>query len=191
MKQTRQIILLALGDSLTAGYGLTSGAALPSLMEDMLRADNYDVRVINAGVSGDTTTGGLARLPWLLEDAPHCAWLELGANDSLMGRDPAAVEANLDAMLALFAGRDIPVLFIGMRAIANYGEDYTAAFDAVYPRLATKHQPLFYPFLLQGVALNPALNQLDGIHPNEKGTRAIADALYPLVRELVETALRR
>lgn len=191
MKQTRQITLLALGDSLTAGYGLPADAALPAVIQDMLTAAGYNVRIVNAGVSGDTSAGGLARLPWLLEDAPHCAWLELGANDGLMGRDPEAMEANLDAMLAMFEARDIPVLFIGMKAIANYGEEYTAAFDAVFPRLAAKHEPLFYPFLLQGVALDPKLNQLDGIHPNKEGVRVIADALYPYVRELVEHTLAR
>ncbi len=191
MKQQRRITLLALGDSLTAGYGLPAEAALPAVLEDMLRAAGYSVRIVNAGVSGDTSAGGLARLPWLLEDAPDCAWLELGANDGLMGRDPAAMEANLEAMIAMIQARDIPLLLLGMKAIANYGEEYSAAFDAVFPRLAAKHEPLFYPFLLQGVAMAPALNQPDGIHPNEKGVRIIADALFPLVRELVERALAR
>lgn len=189
VKQNRQITLLAFGDSLTAGYGVPADAALPALLEDMLRADGYNVRIVNAGVSGDTSAGGLARLPWLLEEGPDCAWIELGANDGLMGRDPAAMEANLDTILAMFERRGIPVLFVGMRAIANYGQEYTRAYESVFPRLAQKHNVLFYPFLLKGVVMDQSLNQLDGIHPNEEGTRVIAANIYPMVRELVERAI--
>jgi len=190
MKQTRQITILAFGDSLTAGYGLPTDQSLTARLEQLLLTNQYNVRLINAGVSGDTTTGGLARLAWTLEQPVDAAILELGANDALMGQDPAVVERNLDAMLTMFHTKGIPVLLAGMRAIANYGEDYAQAFDAIYPRLAAKHGTLFYPFLLEGVVMDPALNQLDGIHPNERGAREIASRMYPLVRELVEQAYR-
>ncbi|WP_232034754.1 arylesterase [Desulfovibrio ferrophilus] len=190
MKQTRQITLLAFGDSLTAGYGLPVDQSLPSQLEQLLLADQYNVRIINAGVSGDTTAGGLARLAWTLEEPVDAAILELGANDALMGQDPAAMERNLDAMLMMFDKKGIPVLLAGMRSIANYGEDYARAFDGVFPRLAGKHGTLFYPFLLDGVVMDPTMNQMDGIHPNARGAREIANRMYPLVRELVEQAYR-
>jgi acyl-CoA thioesterase-1 len=186
----RPVTLLAVGDSLTAGYGLPASAALPAVIEALLRQEGLNVRVVNAGVSGDTTAGGLARLPWLLEEPPDCAWLELGANDGLRGQDPQRMEANLDAMLELFAARGVPVLLIGMRALENYGADYAARFDAVFPRVAGRHGVPLHPFLLEGVALDPALNQDDGIHPNKRGVEVIARALLPRVRELVLAAAR-
>lgn len=190
MKQTRQITLLAFGDSLTAGYGLPADQSLPAELDRLLKADGYNVRMVNAGVSGDTSAGGLARLPWTLEEPVDAAILELGANDGLMGMDPAAMERNLDAMLSMFDERGIPVLLAGMRAIANYGENYARTFDAVFPRLAQKHDVMFYPFLLDGVVLDPTLNQADGIHPNAEGVREIASRMYPMVRELVEQAYK-
>lgn len=190
MKQIRQITLLAFGDSLTAGYGLPTDQSLPARLQQLLMANQYNVRIINAGVSGDTTAGGLARLAWTLEQPMDAAILELGANDALMGQDPAAMERNLDAMLTMLHKKGIPVLLVGMRSIANYGEDYAKAYDGVFPRLAAKHGTLFYPFLLEGVVMDPALNQQDGIHPNERGVREIAERMYPLVRELVEQAYR-
>ena len=191
MKQSREIRLLAFGDSLTAGYGLPATQSLPSVLEAMLRADGYNVGVINAGVSGDTTSGGLARLSWSLEDDPDAAILELGANDGLRGQDPATMETNLEAMLKMFEAKGIPVLLAGMEAIANYGIGYAARFNAVFPRLADEHDVLFYPFLLEGVALRSHLNQDDGIHPNAQGVEEIARRMYPMVRELVEQALER
>jgi len=190
VKQNRQITLLAFGDSLTAGYGVRPVEALPSQLEALLLADGFSVRVVNAGVSGDTTSGGLARLPWTLEQPVDAAILELGANDGLMGMPVQAMEGNLVAMLGMFRERNIPVLLAGMRAIANYGEDYSRAFDEVFPRLAAQHDVLFYPFLLDGVVLDPKLNQADGIHPNADGVREIANRMYPMVRELVERAIR-
>lgn len=190
MPASRPVTLLAVGDSLTAGYGLPVSAALPAVVEGLLRREGLDVRIVNAGVSGDTTSGGLARLPWLLEERPDCAWLELGANDGLRGQDPALMEANLDAMLELFRAKGVPVLLIGMRALENYGADYAARFDAVFPRVAARHGVALHPFLLEGVALDPALNQDDGIHPNERGVAIIARALLPRVRALVQAAAR-
>jgi len=188
MSTPRPVTLLAVGDSLTAGYGLPASAALPAVVEALLRQEGLDVRIVNAGVSGDTTSGGLARLPWLLEERPDCAWLALGANDGLRGQDPALMEANLDAMLELFAARGVPVLLVGMRAMENYGADYAARFDAVFPRVAARHGVALHPFLLEGVALDPALNQDDGIHPNERGVAIIARALLPRVRALAQAA---
>jgi len=190
MKQTRDITILAFGDSLTAGYGLPVNQSLPSVLEAMLRADGYNATVTNAGVSGDTTSGGLARLSWSLEDNPDAAILELGANDGLRGQDPATMEANLDAMLKMFEAKGIPVLLAGMEAIANYGPGYASRFNAVFPRLADEHDILFYPFLLEGVALRSHLNQSDGIHPNAQGVKEIARRMYPKVRELAEQALK-
>ena len=190
MTTSRPVTLLAVGDSLTAGYGLPASAALPAVVEALLRQEGLDVRLVNAGVSGDTPSGGLARLPGLLEERPDCAWLALGANDGLRGQDPALMEANLDAMLELFAARGVPVLLVGMRAMENYGSDYAARFDAVFPRVAARHGVPLHPFLLDGVALNPALNQDDGIHPNERGVAIVALGLLPGVRALVQAAAR-
>lgn len=178
--------ILAFGDSLTAGYGLDPGAAVPDRLETMLRENGYNVTIINAGVSGDTTSGGLARLPWSLEQNPDAAILELGANDGLRGEDPQMMEDNLDAMLRIFAERSIPVLFTGMKAMPNLGEAYEKDFSAVFTRLAERHDVIFYPFYLEGVAGNPDLNLPDGIHPNEEGARRIAENLYPYVVKLIE-----
>ncbi|WP_461210073.1 arylesterase [Desulfocurvus sp. DL9XJH121] len=192
MKQNRTITLLAFGDSLFAGFGLANPAdALPSVLQRMLAEDGYDVRMVNAGVSGDTTSGGLARLDWSLQENPDAALLELGANDGLMGLPTRAMESNLDAMLTRLADRDVPTLLVGMRAIANYGAGYAREFDAVFPRLAERHGVPLYPFLLEGVVQRSELNQADGVHPNAAGVREIAARIYPMVRDLVETVLTR
>ncbi|MFW5734265.1 MAG: arylesterase [Oceanidesulfovibrio sp.] len=185
------LTILAFGDSLTAGYGLDQGMAVPDLLEDMLRDNGYNVTIINAGVSGDTTTGGLARLPWALEQNPDAAILELGANDGLRGEDPQTMEENLGAMLQMFQERAIPVLFTGMKAMPNLGAQYEEEFSAVFPRLAERYDVLFYPVYLKGVAGKPELNQPDGIHPNEEGASRIAHNLYPHVVELVEKTRRQ
>ncbi len=185
------LTLLAFGDSLTAGYGLPPDAAPPALLQAMLDADGYAVQVVNAGVSGETTAGGLARLPWLLEDAPDAAILELGANDGLRGVDPAEMESNLMKMLELFKANDVEVLFTGMRAMANLGEEYVNEYEAVFTRLSQQYDVLYYPFYLQGVAGDPALNQPDGIHPNEAGAKVIAERIYPYVKQLVERVRER
>jgi acyl-CoA thioesterase-1 len=185
----RPLTVLALGDSLFAGYGLPAGQSVPDLLERRLRQDGYAVRMVNAGISGDTTSGGLARLPWLLREPPDLAILELGANDGLMGMPPENMERNLSAMLDLLAEKKIPVLLAGMRALANFGPDYAERFDAVFPRLATKYGVALLPFLLEGVALKPELNQADGIHPNPAGAARVADNLYPLLRGLADRVL--
>jgi len=178
--------LLAFGDSLTHGYGLPSGETFPEQLEAALRADGLEVTVINAGNSGDTTAGGRARLDWALADDPDAVILELGANDGLRGLDPAATYDNLDAILARLQEAELPVLIAGMLAPPNLGREYTDAFNAVYPRLARKYGAPLYPFFLDGVAMEPALNQADGIHPNAEGVAEIVARITPHVVRLLE-----
>ena len=177
--------ILALGDSLTQGYGLPNGTEFPAQLEAALRAEGLNIGVINAGVSGDTSAGGLARLDWSLSDHPDAAIVELGGNDALRGLSPAEMEQNLDAILARLSQEGIPVLLAGIMSPRNMGPDYSAEFDAVYPRVAEKHGALFYPFFLDGVALDPDLMQADGSHANEDGVAEIVRRMMPLVRELI------
>jgi acyl-CoA thioesterase-1 len=178
--------LMAYGDSLTHGYGLPDGETFPEQLESALRAEGLDVEVINAGNSGETTAGGLARLDWALADAPDAVLLELGANDGLRGLDPEATFDNLDAILQRLDEEDLPVLLAGMLAPPNLGREYTEAFNAVYPKLAEKHDVPLYPFFLDGVAMVPELNQPDGIHPNAKGVAEIVERITPHVVRLLE-----
>lgn len=177
--------ILALGDSLTAGYGLPQEDAFTTRLEAALEAAGFDVEVINGGVSGDTTAGGLARLDWALADNPDLAIVELGANDGLRGIDPAATEANLDAILTRLDAAGVEVLLTGMLAPPNLGREYGAEFDGLFPRLAEKHGVAFYPFFLAGVAARPDLNQADGIHPNARGVGVIVERLLPYVTTLL------
>jgi len=177
--------ILALGDSLTAGYGLDTDDGFASQLQRKLVAMGYRVRVLNGGVSGDTSAGGLARLDWALADRPTHAIVELGANDGLRGLEPAALRANLDAIIRRLKGAGIAVLFTGMRAPPNLGRTYETAFNRVYPDLAKIHDVVFYPFFLSGVAARPALNQADGIHPNRKGVAVIVDRIAPYVVRLL------
>ena len=180
--------VLAFGDSLIHGYGLPPEESLPAQLEAALIAAGEDVTVINGGNSGDTTASGLARLEWTLGGGADAVLLSLGANDGLRGLEPAETEKNLRAMLDVLKQAKLPVLLAGMYAPRNLGQDYAAEFDAVYPRLAAEYGTLFYPFLLQGVVLDPALNQADGIHPNAKGVAVIVEGLLPEARALVEEA---
>jgi acyl-CoA thioesterase I len=184
--------LLVFGDSLTAGYGLPQDQSFPAQLEEALRAANLDVVVINAGVSGDTAAGGLARLDWTLggmpAGAPDAAIVQLGANDALRGLDPRTTLANLSAILAHLDERGIPVLLAGMLAPPNLGSEYAEAFAAIYPRLAQEHDVLLYPFFLEGVAGNSQLNQADGIHPNVQGVTVIVNNILPSVKELLQQA---
>ncbi len=177
--------IVALGDSLTAGYGLAREDAFPARLEAALRAEGHAWRVIDAGVSGDTSAGGLARLDWVLADEPGIVIVELGANDGLRGLPTEQLEANLDAILARIREAGAAVLLAGMEAPRNFGADYGAAFRAVYERLAARHDVAFYPFFLEGVALEPALNQADGIHPNAAGVVEIVRRILPHVVALV------
>jgi acyl-CoA thioesterase-1 len=173
--------LLILGDSLTAGYGLAAEEAFPAQLEEALLQSGRNVSVINAGVSGDTSAGGLARLDWALQDDPQMVIVALGGNDALRGLPPEETFANLDAILERLKVAGIHVILIGMKAPRNLGESYTTAFDQLYPRLAQKHNVGVYPFFLDGVALDPALNQNDGIHPNARGIALIVERILPLV----------
>ncbi|MGF1456622.1 MAG: arylesterase [Alphaproteobacteria bacterium] len=179
------IRILGLGDSLMAGYGLPPGEGFVEQLEAALAARGHDVAVINAGVSGDTTAGGRARLAWSLADPVTHAIVELGANDALRGLEPAETEANLRAILTTLKAEGIPVLLCGMLAPRNLGPDYAAEFDALYPRLAAEFGVVFYPFFLEGVAREAALNQPDGIHPNRAGVERIVDRILPFVEQVI------
>lgn len=177
--------ILALGDSLTAGYGLGASEGLTAQLERALKTKGVAAKVLNAGVSGDTTAGGLARVDWALGDKPNVAIVALGANDMLRGFDPATTEQNLDKILTKLKAAQVPVLLLGMRAAPNLGREYAERFDAIYPALAKRHGVLLYPFFLDGVAAQPSLNLPDGIHPNAKGIAAIVERLTPYVEKLV------
>jgi acyl-CoA thioesterase-1 len=181
----RPVAILAFGDSLVAGYGLASADAFPAKLEAALKAKGVAARVINGGLSGDTSAGGRARLDWALEPKPDFAIVELGGNDGLRGLDPAETRANLDAILSKLKEKGVPALLAGMYAPPNMGPDYGKAFNAVYPELAKKHGVLLYPFFLEGVAADPALNQPDGIHPNAKGVGVIVERILPHVLKLI------
>lgn len=178
--------LLVLGDSLTAGYGLTEEESFPKQLEIALQQAGHKIVVINAGVSGDTSAGGFARLEWSLAEAPHLVIIELGANDALRGLPPEITFANLDAILERLKSSGLHVVLTGMKAPRNYGDEYTAAFDQLYPRLASKHNVTFYPFFLEGVALDPELNQADGIHPNAAGVEIIVERMMPVLEPLLK-----
>ncbi len=181
----RPLKLLALGDSLMAGYGLPSQESFTTRLQAALKAEGLNVTVVNGGVSGDTSAGGLARLDWLLADKPDFALVELGANDGLRGLDPQVTYDNLDAVLARLNQRGVPVLLAGMYAPPNLGREYGEQFNNVFPRLAEKHGVPFYPFFLDGVAAEAALNQPDGIHPNAKGVAVVVERIMPYVKKLV------
>ena len=178
-------VLMVLGDSLVAGHGLPQGEAFPEILGQMLQSDGFDVRIINAGVSGDTTAGGLARLDWSLADNPDAAILVLGGNDLLRGLDPSASYANLDKIIERLKARNISILLAGMRAPRNLGVDYANEFDKIYQRLADRHDVLFYPFFLDGVALQPMMNLADGMHPNQAGISYITIKILPQVKRLL------
>jgi acyl-CoA thioesterase-1 len=179
--QEKPVSLVALGDSLTAGYGLPSSAAFPTVLERTLKQRGHNVSVVNAGVSGDTSTGGLERLEWSIPDGTDGVILALGANDMLRGLDPAKTKANLDAMVERLQKRNIPVLLAGMYAARNLGADYAAAFDAIYPGIAQKRGVVLYPFFLDGVAGQRQLNLPDGIHPNADGVKIMVERILPTV----------
>ena len=183
--------LLMLGDSITAGFGLAPEDGLVAQLRLRLQADRIDAAVLDGGVSGDTAAGGLARLDWMLSDRPSHAVVALGGNDALRGLDPAETEAALAAILERLTSEGIPVLLAGMKAPRNLGRAYTDAFDGLYPRLAARYEVVFYPFLLDGVAADPLLNQPDGIHPNARGAAEIAIRLKPYVERLLALSSKR
>jgi acyl-CoA thioesterase-1 len=177
--------ILALGSSLTQGYGLPPGTEFTVQLQAALKNAGVDAVVINAGVSADTSAGGLARLDWSLADHPDAVILELGSNDMLRGIPPTVTERNLRAILDKLKAAHVKVLLTGMHAQRNLGADYVRQFDSIYPRLAKDYKVLFYPFFLDGVALKPALNQADGMHPNPTGVKVIVAHMLPYVKRLV------
>ena len=181
----RTVKIVALGDSLSAGFQLAASAAFPAQLENALRAKGLKVEIANAGVSGDTASGGLARLDWSVPDGTDAVIVELGANDMLRGVDPKVTRAALDQILARLKQRGIEVLLCGMRAAPNYGPDYEQAFNAIYQELALAHGVVFYPFFLDGVAAEAKLNQRDGLHPTAEGIGTIVTRITPKVEELV------
>lgn len=179
--------ILAFGDSLTAGYGLDQGKSYPDKLQEKLLVLGYDVKVINAGVSGETTTGGLNRLDWTMQHNPDLVVLALGANDALRFIDPDLTYRNLDSMIVKIKDRGAKVLLLGMVAPRNGGAEFTQKFDAIYPRLAKVHDIPLYPFILEGVATKPDLNIHDGVHPNEKGTEIIANNVLPYLVDILDS----
>ena len=187
-KTDKPIRIAAFGDSLSSGYGLRQSQAFPVQLQKELKARGHNVVISNAGVAGDTTAAGLARLDWSIGDDVDAVILEFGANDALRGIDPKVTRDNLQKILAKLKARNIPVLFAGMRSPTNWGENYAEDFDAIFPDLAKEHSLLFYPFFLDGVIFDSKLNQGDGIHPNSKGVAAIVKAILPRVEELIAKA---
>jgi acyl-CoA thioesterase I len=181
----RPITIVALGDSLTAGFGLPSEKSFPARLAQALRDKGTAVDVINAGVSGDTASDGAARLDWSVPEGADAVILELGANDALRGIDPKLTRAALETILRRLKERRVAVLLAGMRAPRNMGAAYVEAFDAVFPELASAYGAVFYPFFLDGVATDRALNQPDGLHPTAAGIDAIVMRMLPKVEELV------
>lgn len=177
--------IVAFGDSLTAGYGLAAKDAFPAKLERALQAKGMRVEIENAGVSGDTSSGGLSRLEWSIPEGTDAVILELGANDMLRGVDPSVTKKSLDAILAKLKERNIVVLLCGMRAAPNLGEQFVDAFDKLYEDLAKKYDTVFYPFFLEGVAAQAKLALRDGIHPNAAGVDTIVTNILPKAEELI------
>lgn len=187
----KPVKILALGTSLTQGLGLPPGTEFPVQLQAALKKSGIAATVINAGVSGDTTAGGLARLDWSLADHPDAVIVELGSNDMLRAIPPEEVEKNLRAILDRLKAAHVKVLLTGMMAQRSLGPEYYKAFDAIYPRLARQYDVLFYPFFLDGVALDPKFNQADGMHPNARGVQLIVSRILPLVKKLVQEVTPR
>ncbi|MGB6908590.1 MAG: arylesterase, partial [Methyloceanibacter sp.] len=181
----RAPVIVAFGDSLTAGYGLAQDQAFPAQLQRALRARGQEVKVVNAGVSGDTAVAGLARLDWSLPDDASAVIIELGANDALQGLDPQATKATLETIITQVQARGLPILLAGMEAPRNMGQDYVDAFGAIYPDLAARYDLLLYPFFLDGVALDNGLTLDDGLHPNAQGVARIVQGMLPQVEELL------
>ena len=182
--------IAVLGDSLTAGLGVSKAAAFPSLLQQRLDAAGLDFEVVNAGVSGDTSAGGLARLDWALDGDVRILIVALGGNDGLRGLPPEELQRNLAQIIERARDRGITVVLAGMEAPPNYGRDYIVSFHKVYPALAAKYSVALVPFLLQGVAGNETLNQRDGIHPTAAGARIVADNVWAILKPIAEARRR-
>jgi acyl-CoA thioesterase-1 len=183
-KEMRTIV--AVGDSLTAGYGVAEEESYPAILARRLASEGYRYRVINSGVSGETTSGTRARIDWVLSMRPDIVILESGANDGLRGIDPVFVEDNLRQILQILDERGIVVVLAGMKMVWNLGPDYVARFNKIYPKLAKEFNLVFYPFFLEGVAMRADYNQADGVHPNAAGYEIIARQIYPSVLDAIK-----
>ena len=184
-------VIVAFGDSLTAGFGLQNSDSFPAQLEKALKARGQDVKIVNAGVSGDTAAAGLARLDWALPDDASGVIIELGANDALQGLDPVATKATLEQMITKIKARGLPILLAGMEAPRNLGKDYVEQFRALYADLATRYDIILYPFFLDGVALDDKYLMGDGLHPNAAGVARIVEGILPKVEELLAKAKPR
>lgn len=183
---TTPIRIAILGDSLAAGYGVKPAEAIPTRLQAALKAEGRNVEILNHGVSGDTTAGGLDRIDWMLGDKPDIVIVELGGNDALRAIDPATTERNLEAIIAKLKDAKVTVWLTGMLAPRNLGPQYASSFDGIYKKLADKHGVPLYPFFLEGVAQDPALNQADGIHPNPKGVDVIVKNFVPFMTKSLD-----
>ena len=182
---TEPLEIVAIGDSLTAGYQLPPGAGFPEQLNRALKEKGHEVKVTNAGVSGDTSSGGLARLDWALSDSTDIVILELGSNDALRGIDPALTRQNLAAMIEKLQARGITVVLAGMLAPPNMGADYGEEFNRIFPDLAERYGLILYPFFLDGVAANPDLNLADGMHPTQEGVHLIVTRILPTIEQAI------
>jgi acyl-CoA thioesterase-1 len=191
LAQSRTLRLVALGDSLTAGYGLPQEAAFPVVLERALKTKGYKVEIANAGVSGDTSSGGLDRLDWSVPDGTDGVIVELGANDMLRGLDPAIARKNIENIVERLKARNIPVMLAGMYASRNLGPDYIRKFDTIYSDIAKKHDLVLYPFFLDGVAGERSLNLPDGLHPTAKGVEIIVERILPSVESFLARLTQR
>lgn len=184
-------VIVCMGDSLTAGYGVEEQQAYPALLGARLQADGHAYEVINAGVSGETSSGALSRLDWMLTLAPDIVILETGANDGLRGVDPALTRKNIEAIVARLKAEDIVVVLAGMQMVRNLGPAFTQSFSAIYPEVAAAHDLILMPFFLEDVAGTASLNQADGIHPTAEGYRIITTNLYPYALEAIQRRQER
>lgn len=180
-EKNQEGVIVALGDSLTEGYNLDAESSYPALLEKKLRENGYNYRVINAGVSGETSAGTLARVPWIMSLKPDIVILETGANDGLRGLDPELTKENIREIIRRLKEENVHIILAGMKMFQSLGRGYSESFNSIYPELAESENVDFIPFFLEGVAGKPELNMSDGIHPNEKGYRIIADLIYPHV----------
>ena len=184
--ETYEGVIAAVGDSLTAGYGVSENEAYPARLERQLLSDGYRYRVVNAGISGETTSGTLSRINWVLKLKPDIVILETGANDRFRGIRTDLIESNLNETIRILKEHDVMVVLAGMQIVGNLGQDYASAFKDVYPRVAEKQGIMLVPFFLESVAGNPALNQPDSIHPTAEGYEIIAKIVYPYVVEAIK-----
>ena len=177
--------IVAMGDSLTAGLGLPEEQAYPARLERKLRSNGYAFRVVNGGISGETSSGALSRTKWMLSLKPDIVILETGANDGLRGIDPEVTKKNMNEIVGILKEHKVTVVLAGMKIVLNLGDEYTNAFMEIYPAVAEKQKLILIPFFLEGIAGDPGLNQSDGIHPNEEGYRRVVEAIYPYVIEAI------